>query len=125
MSRERFVEEIFPTHNDRDLKGYRWIVVCLALEHREQLASRRVKEQRSFRVLLLEAFKGYSGGKSKVTYVDVNRSNSQDTLSIVRQLGLIEEALVSEESETTFVGVVGDEPVFKILFELWYDSSLK
>ena len=73
----------------------------------------------------MDAFKGYSGEKIKVTYVDVNRSNAQDPLSIVRQLGLIEEALESKELEPTFVGVVGDQPVFKILFKLWYDSHLK
>lgn len=75
----------------------------------------------------LNGLEGFSGGKARVKYLTVERASAQDEITIVRELRKIEIFVVNESNKhgrPVIVAIAGDQPIFKLLFRLCYNSYL-
>jgi hypothetical protein len=116
------------------LREFTDVIFGLAYVHRRQQLGTGDNVGRggfSFRSLLLAAFLPHGGVDStgekfhdrRVVYVDVDGSDASDKLTIQRKLALIQSILrPGEVGQPCFVVVAGDQPTFKVLFDLWRDS---
>ena len=94
--------------------------------HKHSITSEEHKSQRSYRHVILEAMEGSFGGKARVVYVDVRKSDQNEEknlLEYVAKLRMEFNSCIGDE-KPFYIAVVGDEPIFKKLFQLWLDSYL-
>lgn len=126
-NRERYISENFPRQDDPDISAFRSLVCGLAIAHRDILTSEDSVTQRSFRSVILSALQGHSNGKARVEYVEIAQCNANSIVEIIDRLRAIEDALNPRDERASgedyvMVVVHGDQPIFKMLFKLWFDS---
>ena len=126
-SRLDYVNSRFPKSNeDPDILGYRYYCIGTAIANAAQLACADSEHQKSFRRALMEGLGGRSGGKANVEYVDIRRCSATDIFEIERILGMVEEKFNPPSSKkVVLVAVVGDQPIFKMVFRLWVEAYVK
>ena len=127
ISREAYINHCFPcTTNDPDIEGYRFLAVGMAISNQTRLATTVRKDQQSFRNVLMSALKGKSGGRAKVEYVSIKQCDANNIFELEKIVKMVEEQYNPPESlENTIVALVGDQPIFKMLFRIWLDAYLK
>lgn len=66
LSRKDFIEDNFPSANDFDITGYRYLVVCLAVKNRKSIATRDRTKQKASAVLFWMASKALQAVKREL-----------------------------------------------------------
>ena len=121
-SREEYVAQNFPTATqDRDVVGFQYLCLGVAVSMRRRIATRDGREQLSFRRAILDSLKGRTAGRSRIEYVDIRKCNANDIFEIEKVVEMVD----PHSAEVTMVAMVGDQPVFKMLFHIWLSSYLK
>lgn len=126
-SRMEVIKRMFPSRDtDPDFVGFKWLTVGLAAGNEGSIAIEDQWKRKSFRRVVMDGLRGSSCGKGRTEYVDERGCNANDEFEIIRLLESIEENFNPFSSERmTLIAVVGDQPIFKILFKLWPSSIIK
>ena len=127
QSRTQFIEENFPkVGSDPDVVGFKYFAVGTAIASCKSLATEDFRLQKSFRRALMEGLEGRSGGRANIEYVDIRKCCATDVFEIERILQMVEEKFNPPgSSKIVMVAVVGDQPIFKMLFQIWMASYVK
>lgn len=74
----------------------------------------------------MDYLEGPTGGKARVEYVYIQHVNDNDIVEIHRIVEMVEESFNPPDAPVlTFVGMLGDQPVYKAIFKTWLDAYVK
>ena len=128
-NRNCFLEDNFPTQQDKDIVAFRYLACGLAISNRNIVISVDPSIQRSYRSLLMDSLEGIPVGKGRVEYVDISQGKFTE-VELIERLEMIKAAYNPKEErknaeDYVFVAVHGDQPIFKMLFRFWYRSYIE
>ena len=75
---------------------------------------------------MLDSLSGRVVGRARVEYVEIRRCNANDIFELERIVEMVENKFnPPDSSEVVMVAMVGDQPIFRMLFQLWLSSYVK
>lgn len=118
----QFVANVVPTSDSPSIKSFSRVLLGLCRRHKGQLISEDSATQLSMSRLLPSALQGFAGDGSEIVCVDLTRRPCEKTtlIDLLRTIKL--QYRPGEPGRCTHVAVIGDQPVFKILLELWHED---
>lgn len=99
------------------------MAIGAGIVHQNSVESREPKLQLSYRRAVLNCLEYITGGRAKIEYVDIRCCNANDIFEIGRIVDMVEQKNNPHDANMiTPTGMVGDQPVCKMLFKIWLDA---
>ena len=126
-SRKQYIETNFPkASDDPDIIGFGYLALGVAISMKGLIATRDSHNQMSYRRAMLQSLKGRTGGRARIEYIDIKRCNANDIFEVEKIVEMVERKFNPPEAkEHVMVAMVGDQPVFRMLFNIWLSSYVK
>lgn len=117
-----FVDSFLPAEEDVDINTYAAMFIGAVYRHQERIATDEDSQALSIKNLLLSLFEGY-GNENEIRHVGIIDDNTANKTAIHKRIEQIYELYGKDRlAEDGLSVLAGDQPTFKNLFWIYYDS---